>query len=386
MSNEVIWFDSSEVGAPTLTNAAGSLVEILRACLINGFGSKSVTSISVTSGVATATCAAHGFSDKYGKLVLVAGSSEALLNGRKQIGGITTNTFTFPAPGVANGTYSGTVTAKRAPLGWVEAHSGTNKAIFARSVPEANAQMLRVDDTTTAPSSVTDARALIVESATGVDAYTNPAPTEALLSGGTYIHKGSNIATAKPWVIVGGDRFFYLVTANNPTPTTYQYSPYYFGDGVAYQTPDPYFTMLAGNNLTNNPTNSRSADLTSPAVGPTVSSRVLSRNFAASLVSARFNPIGTGAAGNIGGASNGQISTTSVVVQSPVMVLEEGSDFLIRGAIPGLANPLARVPFAALPQFSIVEVFGSSRKFLSVLYTCSSVQGNLLIDLTGPWY
>jgi hypothetical protein len=78
-----IWFDSSEVGAPTLNNAAGSLLEILRACLINGFGSKTVTSISVTAGVATATCAAHGFLGTYGKLVLIEGSGEALLNGQR---------------------------------------------------------------------------------------------------------------------------------------------------------------------------------------------------------------------------------------------------------------------------------------------------------------
>ena len=133
LASQPNYFDSSEAGAPSLNNVAGSLLEIIRACGINGFNPKVVTSIVVASGVATATAASHNYTATYGKLLLIEGAPEALLNGRKQPLSVTTNTFTYAAPGVADGTYTGTMSAKRAPLGWTEPFTGTNKAIFARS-------------------------------------------------------------------------------------------------------------------------------------------------------------------------------------------------------------------------------------------------------------
>ena len=43
MSQYVVWFDSSETGAPVLNNAAGRLIGVLDACLITGFNTKAVT-------------------------------------------------------------------------------------------------------------------------------------------------------------------------------------------------------------------------------------------------------------------------------------------------------------------------------------------------------
>ena len=127
MANEVIWFDSAETGAPTLNNAAGSLIAVLDACLLNGFNLKSIT-INVAGGVATATCNGHGFSTATGKLVSIAGATPNELNGLKQIASATSNTFTFPAPGVPDGAATGAITAKRAPLGWTKVHAAANKA------------------------------------------------------------------------------------------------------------------------------------------------------------------------------------------------------------------------------------------------------------------
>ena len=56
-----IYYTSDEPGAPTLNNDNGSLISVLDAVLINGFGLKSVTSITVAGGLATVTCAGHQF-------------------------------------------------------------------------------------------------------------------------------------------------------------------------------------------------------------------------------------------------------------------------------------------------------------------------------------
>jgi hypothetical protein len=365
-----IWYDSTEAGAPTLNNVAGSLLEVLRSCLVTGFNAKTVTSIAVASGVATATCAAHGFLSTYGKLVQIAGAPEALLNGNQQPLTVATNTFTFAAPGVADGTYTGTISAKRAPLGWVEAHTGTNVAIFARSAPEATAQMLWVNDSHLNGSTTIVTRVRMVESATDANTFTGPAPTLAQSVSGDQWTKGENTATAKNWAIVGDGRFFYL--------QMFGYSPQpeldYFGDMVPYASPDALASVLAASG--------RGGSIaqyagTSPAgAGLWVSGNVsgLSKSLAASQVGA-----GSGTA--IGGSSMG--TGPNVVLSRPVWLVTAGEATVqyVRGEVPGLASPLYTLPFA---DKQVVDFSG--RKFLALSHFSGGQQGRVMIDLDGPWY
>lgn len=67
----------------------------------------------VAGGVATATVAAgHGYRDK--RIVEVSGAAEGAVNGRKRTTVTGTSTYTFPAPGVADGAVGGTITSRRA--------------------------------------------------------------------------------------------------------------------------------------------------------------------------------------------------------------------------------------------------------------------------------
>jgi hypothetical protein len=373
-----IWYDSTETGAPTLNNAAGSLLEVLRSCLVNGFNTRVVTSIAVASGVATATAAAHGFSGTFGKLVQISGAPEALLNGRKQPGNVLTNSFTFPAPGVADGTYTGTISARRAPLGWLEAHTGANRAIFQRSAPEASGQLLRVVDTAAAP---TDARAQCVETATGVDAFTGVAPA---LADGFFWWKGANTAAAKRWAVVGDGRFLYLFTDLSGSS---HYRAFVFGDAVSFRAADGYPTLIAGMS---------SANAAAGLPGWTGSFLLLSSTATQDdIVISRahtqlggalrvgLHGFGQQGIGGVGPAYPGPVANGCVIAQ-PVFIGEAvagGND--IRGVVPGLAQPIATRPFAALQV--VQSLIGTNRAFLAVPLLQSN-GGQMLVDLTGPWY
>lgn len=240
-----IWFDSTETGAPVINNANGAVVAALRAILVNGFNVKAITSIVVASGVATVTCPGHGLSSAYGKWTKISGASAPALDGVKRQTIVDANTFTYPAPGVADGSYTAT-DARRAPLGWVEtyANGGGTKAIFARSGPEANDIDLRVDDTGTAPATTSGARFIMVKGATGVETYTSQAPTEAQVAGGFVCTKVANTATAKQWLAIGTDRDIFLFVGNAGAA---RYMPALcFFDGVAYRVGDANFTVAAG--------------------------------------------------------------------------------------------------------------------------------------------
>lgn len=377
-----IWYDSTEAGAPTLNNVAGSMLEVLRACLVNGFGAKTVTSISVSAGVATATSAAHGFTDKFGKLVLIAGASEPLLNGRKQPLSVSTNSFTFAAPGVADGTYTGTMNARRAPLGWAEAYSGTNKAIFARTAPEASSQMLRVVDNAAAP---TDARAMCVETATDVDTFTGVSP--APISGGFYWWKGANTTAAKRWILVGDDRIIHFFTDLSGSG---HYRPFLFGDVNSFKAGDGYPTLIAGEATAG--TGAGSSGWTGDAVrllGQSAFNNDLTIARAhtqiGSSVSCAVYVVGSGVIGNVPGMTYPGPISNGCVISQPIYVAEDigGSQVDIRGLMPGAAQPLTSRPFA---ERQVVDgLIGTDRKFLAVPLISSS-GGQLLVDLTGPWY
>lgn len=374
-----IWFNSAETGAPTLNNVAGSLLEVLRACLINGFGAKTVTSIDVASGVATATAASHGFSATFGKRLLIAGSGEAALNGTKQPLSVATNTFTFDATGVADGTYTGTMSAKRAPLGWTEAYTGTNKAIFARSAPEALAQMLRVVDTEAVASIV---RVKGVVSATDVDTFTGDFPSEAQVAGGGYWQKGANTATAKTWFVVGNDRGFYVGTQ---LTSTSEMVVYFFGDGVPYYAGDAGFTLLSGQtNTTYTGTPAwRLAQGGSLSSTPAVADAMYAPNGvlpgeSSPQYQALVNPAG---GANVSGYT---LWPDSVIYPNPVIhplihVLSTGK--CIRGQMPGLAFILSKSPFS---HMQVVQA--GSDSFLAVSTGVSGVAGQIAIKLSGEWY
>lgn len=385
-SSQPNWFDFSEVGIPTLNNVAGSLLEAIRACAVNGFNSRVVTSIVVAGGVATATAASHGYSAAYGKLLLVEGAPESLLNGRKQPLTVATNTFTFAAPGVADGTYTGTISAKRAPLGWIQPYSGTNKAIFARSVIESNIGMLRVDD-----AGATFARVIIVNGVTDVDTFTEQAPTQVQLAGGGYWGKGENNATAKPWCIVGNDRFFWLFSPGHTSasPGVYGAGAYYFGDLAGLGMADSYATVLAAAESYGSAglKTSQGALMQALSTAPTSYARVSLRAQTGSVGAARLGQVGITSNGSISGhPSFGQISSDRIVISMPVYAAEE-TTFLVRGTVPGFATLMARAPFAGLGSFALIDpIAGEQKRFLSVLCSAAAAESNLLIDLTGPWH
>lgn len=243
----VVWYHSDEAGAPVLTPTAGSLVAVLDACLVNGFNVRAAT-ITVSGGVAVATSPGHGY--EAGKVVLVSGASPAALNGRVRLATVSQDAFTFAAPGVPDGPASGTISVKRAPLGWAKQFAGTGRAIYKRTAPEASAQMIRVDDRGTSPATPRMARVYGVESATAVDTVGPRFPTNTQVASGLYWTKGVDYDPGgRAWSLVGDAAAFYLVLATTPL-ADYSGDPpravHFFGDLVRYNSADAYCAAIMG--------------------------------------------------------------------------------------------------------------------------------------------
>ena len=105
-NTEVKWFHSDMLDAPVLRGQAGALIELLDACLINGFSTRTPDSITVTSGVATVALSAGNPYEKHA-VIKITGASVAALNDEWRIDTTAASSLTFLCPGVPDGAARG---------------------------------------------------------------------------------------------------------------------------------------------------------------------------------------------------------------------------------------------------------------------------------------
>lgn len=240
----VKFFNENFPGAPVLTNAVGSGLAVIRACLVTGFGLRTATGLTVSNGIATLTLAADAKNvNLIDSVILVAGAtSKTELNGEQRVTAATDNTLQF-ATAASNGSASGTVTVKTASAGWTEAFTGTNIAAFKSAAVAGTGAYLRVQDTTT-----NTMRVVGYVSMTAVSTGSGPFPTSAQMSGGGYWAKQySGAGSAVPWDVFADGRAIHWA----PSPLQANYGAEYtgqelrfFGDLIAAKSIDPYSAVL----------------------------------------------------------------------------------------------------------------------------------------------
>jgi len=386
-ANEVVYFHSAETGAPTLNNAAGSLIAVLDACLITGFRPITLTSLSVSGGIATAVFNGHGF--EADRLLDMAGAGISALNGRKRVLVSATNTYTFDATGVADtASVSGTITAKRSPIGWVKQYAGTNKAVYARSDVTVMPQVLRIDDTGTGSAGTTYARANAAESATDVDTLVG---SMAASGSGQCWNKGANTATAKNWALVGDGKSFYLfadgdvITYGSTGGLTLQG----FGDLIPNKSGDQYASFLIG--ADNSGTNYSITPYNSWTSSMTASTMLLSRSY--SGLGANGVRCAVHALWSVSAANDlpvfPSVVDNGVEIEYPIRVRQSSVTFgnPYRGVLPGLGFMLGNVS-GTLHKRKLDNLVGTSRSFRALTYATGSNASNnvgVVLDETGPW-
>ena len=385
-----IWYHSAETGAPTLNNAAGSLIAVLDALLITGFNTKAVTSVGVSAGVATAVISGHGY--EVGKTLLIAGATPTVLNGNQVITAVVdANTVRWAAVGVPDGAATGTITAKRAPLGWVKAFAGANVAMYARTDPQATGMLLRMDDTKTGGSSATYARAIGVETAGSVDSYTNKFPLDAQISGGVYISRGSDSAASKPWYAIGDGRTLYLFTEDASYPVSiYGYHAFAFGDVASFKvTGDGYACLIAGGSA-NNGTNNFHWSNPDPAAAAGMYLARLNNGIGGSAPASVWARAASSFIGSTGTTGSGPVYPSPVdngmMIDSMVLLREALAAYAhpIRGTLRGVAAPIAQLG-GSLSGTLFDNLIGSPDSFLCIGLCSTGVPGALLFNTTSAW-
>lgn len=238
MSNVTKEFSSLDTGSPTLTGGtAGSIITVLDALLINGYNSTTATSVTVSGGVATYNIASNTYT--VGQCLLIAGGtgSYTTLNGEMYVTAVTSTSFSF-ATAAPNGTATGTVTAKVAPMGWTAAFTGTN--IKAYQQGGGQNRYMQIDST-----SGQLLKYSVWEAMTAINTGINQAPTSAQ-SANFAAQLATTTATTgvtKNWYAIGNDRSFYFFIS--PDAST-NLSMVFAGDYMSYKSGDLYNCMVTG--------------------------------------------------------------------------------------------------------------------------------------------
>lgn len=387
LPTEVKYFHSDMPGAPALSGVAGKYIDVLDACLVIGFGLKTLDSLVVSDGLATATISTGHSAEKYA-VVEIAGATPAGLNGQHKVLSTTTNTVVFAVAEVADGAASGTITLKLAPAGWLKAFSGTNLAAYKSASPEATGMYLQVNDTTAFA-----ARVQGFETMTSVTEGVNSFPTTTQVSTGVHNLKANNATGTRPWFVIANDRFAYVGVANHSSYPSAGYAVAAFGDMVSRKSVDAGRFMLRAQTVTAN--DSSYPNGASVFDAATASNLIYcARDFSALAASCRLQSLcmsGNNAVPQFSG--NGAIpypnGPDQSLIVAPQRIVEHTGKHL-RGHFPGLysspQNLLDALATARVGVFfdSVLDLPGAVLAAIP-----SSPSGATpaygFIDVIGPW-
>ena len=388
-------FTSAMAGAPPVSGVAGSGIAWLDALLVTGFDTKTLTSLVVAGGVATAsfTGTHSAFVDS---VVTISGSSIAALNGEQKVTATAAGVVKF-ATNAADGVASGTITMKMAPAGWSKVFAGTNKAVYKSNDPAGSGMFLRVDDTAAQVM-----RVVGYEAMSDIDTGTGPFPTSAQMNGGGYWAKSVLASSAAAaWALVADGRTLYhAIQAGTSQGATQTISPVRgFGDPIALRpSGDAYSTFLS---YSTNSTPAASVD------------GCLGNNLFVQAASPRsYGGLGSGvihAAQNWGGGGivNYYSGMTDIHGAFPNQV--DGALYLCKKILVqnGTTNPRSELPgFYALTQSGAWNTFKlgdrtpgtgvlAGRTLMAMTSVGSTASMNtvpsaltagiVMVDVTGPW-
>ena len=203
-----LWFNESMQGAAqTGDSDAGAMIAILKACLVDGFGSLVPDSIvwDEAKELAKASFSA-GHSYLQDSVIACSGSAVADYNGKHRIIEITSTEIYFELDTVPVAAASGSLEIKIAPLGWeITFANGTNDIIIFTPQGNLGNVSLRVDNSAYDGWSGTYARLMkveMIENATDINTYDS-------------IYEGAWPATGRysdhKWDLVGDSRMIYFM-------------------------------------------------------------------------------------------------------------------------------------------------------------------------------
>ena len=287
----------------------------------------------------------------------------------------------------------------KAPLGWEGVYdSGFVKAGFRSQDANGTQLWLYVNDN--APDGTDGARTAYVrgyEEFTGFDGgdapvgLVNPFPTVAQMAGAKWFKSYYADGTAKPWVVMGDEAFFYFASAHYLATYATHHSVQYFGDLLPLRPGDAYHCALAcGSAAGTQPPASSMGTYAAYSMATTTQAGVyVARTHAQVLPPVNVAQVWLPGAASVGFTQFFPFPAPldGGLHMSPLLLFEGAAG--LRGQLPGLYGPHHTRPL--VHRGTVDGVTGLSGRTLVAVGTGATVTpedggaGRVLIDRTGPW-
>lgn len=395
----VKFFHSGMVGAPSLTGTAGAFIAMLDACLKDGFGSQTATSLTVSGGIATLIVpSTHPFDPH--TVVLVAGATPSGLNGEKRVLSSAANTITFDATGISDGTATGTITVKLAPAGWAKAFSGTNLAAYQSSNAASTKAYLRVDDT-----AAQNATVRAYETMSDINTGTGPCPTLGQAANVYWCKANASGGAARPWIVIADDKTMWIKVCTVPAGVQNCGIIYGAGDFASRKSGDTYNFAIFGSTADNS--TGATAGAANQYYGLAHVDYLSQNSFwllrsqtgvGGSVIAYKQNEsycvpfAGTPAAGSYESGFSGLVTypnpSDNTLLLTRYLCNEVG---VLRGQLRGLMYSPQTLPTVSFPALVQVDGQGAltGRKLMAVAgntpNTSADDNRRVFFDITGPW-
>lgn len=395
-------YTNKQAGAPSLTGQAGSLVAVLDACLVDGFGQVNASTVTHTNGTVTVvTAAAHNLED--GDYALISGATETDYNGEYKIDVVDATTFRYAITATPTSPATGTIAVKRAPAGFAKPFSGTNKAVYRSSDTSSARRFFRIDDNSPSPKGARGATIVGYRNMTDVDTGTSRFPDPGIHTDSSFHIRGvfkshTSDATARNWIVISDGVTVYMslftgIAATEPLSASGEYhSRSFAGFGELSNTAagDVYTSFVVGERDNyNNPNTARNCDVfyqtRTPKDPPTsIVPFSLDGNYNGIGSSIPGYTLGAGFETNVGYSSYYAYPDpiTGGFTMAPIHVIQTE---LMRGRVPGMFESLCG--YDALPNnYDLLNVQGyPGRKYKALKVQETSRDILILVDITGPW-
>lgn len=321
-----IVYSSGDASAPTLSGTVGSMIALLDACLINGYGVK-------------------------------------------------------------------------AALGWTKTFSGANLAVYRQPVGTSNGMYLRVDDSVALAANVRG-----YETMSDINTGTGQFPLVGQAANVYWGKSSAADASARPWILIGNERGFYLWSTWNTDTANYNSATlYYFAELNPLNPSDVWGTVLYGDANTSLP-NSHQSIACAPNMrsSTVIQYRYAPRPFGGGAGAVGINYVSYGQfyhSTQLNGIILGNASQPSTALAypngpdtglylAPVQTIEVSSPNALRGPMRGLWAPLHGRPLSHSDTFTGTGAL-SGRTFVAL--SCTSFAngtanpGQVFIETSNTW-
>ena len=357
-------FTNAGYGAPgSITQNAGSMIPVLQACLVDGFGDQTPTSIT-RSGTTATMILPNAIDFTRTGVLNISGCDQADYNGEFRVTVVDPNTVTFTVANSPVTPATGTIVSRQDGAGWTMPFAGTDLAAFKQGAGS-NGLYLDVDDASRTDS----AKVRGYETMSGVGVGLGQFPT-TVQDVNCYWTRGT---TGSDWIVIA-DESFVMVWCPDNVLTYSTAGAWFFGDYREVAGVNVFGTLLVSSNNSANAFYSLAILDASPA--SVVYGRAAARDYTQLGSSAEIAIVGnsslTGYTGASGAGMDYPEPITGNVYMQELMVMHKGGAKNLIGYVDGAFTMLHYLPFGN----SSISYFAGSGDFAGDEFVYMPCQAN----------